>query len=49
MSIIIDDSHEISDYIRNMPREERKKKIAEYEKEQIKEREIRLKAKPQNA
>jgi hypothetical protein len=49
MSTIIDDSHQIPDYIRNMPREERKKRIAEYIKEQKKEHELHLKVKPQNA
>jgi hypothetical protein len=49
MSVIIDDSHQIPDYIRNMPREERKKKIAEYDEQLRKERSIRQQVKRANA
>jgi hypothetical protein len=49
MNVIVDDSHVIPDYIRNMPREERKQRIAEYAEQLRKERAIRQQSKPTNA
>jgi hypothetical protein len=38
MNIIVDDSHQIPKYIKDMPRDERKQKLAVYEAEMIRKR-----------